>query len=321
MKSTLLLLFSGLFSLLGRTQSLYAITNHRDLIRIYTNNCTTEVVLLGSEMEHWVSLTDIAYAEGVLYGISYETLYSIDPVTGQMDTLSSDFFSSSGLAADAGGNLYAGYGGIQRFNVSTSQLETLGSLSPFEISGDLEYINGSLYAVANESTSGQSVLLKIELNPFSYALVGNLPLYSYGIAKSLDLDADHIYVASNGTPSDIYAVNINDASAVITCSDIQLFSDVWGLTSTQNKVSVEENYSENIRISQDPESQTLSILVSNNAQLHCAIYNELGQIVATNDLSDGQTTINTAYFSAGVYLVRVMNENNTAVHQIRIACL
>lgn len=300
-------------------QSLYGITSEKDLVRIFPSGCTSEVVLNGTDMNPEPgSLWDITYEQGVLYGTQSSGICTINPVDGHVAWVDmGTAFDANGLTGDHNGTLYLAGSDVARFNTSSEVFELLGSLYPYHTSGDLEYVDGSLYITAADSL-GAGYLLKAETNPFSYTVVGSIPSDCYGLTSSMDLDSEHLYISSFTT---LYLLDINDASTAPVCSPVSEISGIYGLTYTRDHLSLEDLHPGDIQISQDMISETLSITTRDKKISEFTIYNELGQKIAGNKLTDELTIINTSNYSAGVYLIRFMNNKGVVVDQVKIVCL
>lgn len=308
-----------LLSIETRAQSLYGITSENDLVRIFPSGCTTEVVLNGTDMNQGPSyIWDIAYEQGMLYGTYSSGICTINPIDGQVAWVNmGTAFDANGLTGDQNGILYLAGSDVARFNTSSEVFELLGSLSPYHTSGDVEYMNGSLYITAHDSL-GSGFLLKAEINPFSYTVIGSIPNNCYGLTHSMDLDSEHLYVSSFNT---LYLLDINNASTSEVCSSISDISGIYGLTFTRDHLSIEDFHFGEIQISQDMISETLSITSLDKKVSEFSIYNELGQKIAGNKLTDELTIISTSDYSAGVYLIRFMNNTGVVVDQLKIVCL
>ncbi len=305
----------------GNTQTLYAISSSGDLIRLFDTQCISEEMIASTDMSSPPGTFDIAYEQGILYTINICGLSTINPLNGDVNWIDPSWpFNVCGLGGDENGNLYVSGNDVYRYNILNETIDSLGSLYPYATAGDLEYVNGNLYISATDPNEG-NVLLKVGLNPFSYSVVGSLPTEFFGLSKSLNLDQQHLYATSNSIPLKLYIVDITDASTNLICSDISTEQLIWGLTSTRDKLSADENTIDNIRISQDMDNQTLSIQLMDNVRLHYGIYDELGKMIINSNLTDELTTINTSSFSSGIYHIRFTNSYGIQVHQIRIVCI
>lgn len=300
---SILFLSTFILSSLTNAQSICGITANKDLIRISSNGCTFGLVLSGNNWDPnpGAFFTDIAYEQGVLYGAGSSNICIIHPENGHLEWVNmGGGFDLNGLTGDQNGNLYLAGPDIGRFNISSGVLEPIGSLAPYHISGDVEYVNESLYISASD-TNGNGFLLKAEINPFSYSVIGSIPNDSYGLTKSNELDAGHLYLSSYNT---LYSLDINNASMTMVCSSIPGIPGIYGLTLGPEDLGAAENGVERTKISQDPVAQTLSIRTFDKKIRECTIYNELGQEIVNVDLKDESVLIGTSAYPEGVYLIR-----------------
>ncbi len=130
-----------------------------------------------------VEMLDIAFTpDGTLWGISqdqnlyFNDLYTINPQSGVSTFVAKIGYGGlNALVSDPSGQLYAAgassAGGSYIVTISKTGVETLFASGPYQTSGDLEYINGSLYLT---SAPGDQ-LYKIPISsPYSPVLLGSI---------------------------------------------------------------------------------------------------------------------------------------------------
>jgi len=143
-----LLFFSLLFSAVQLSaQTVYAVTNERKIYRINDDYTTTFLsTVTGSQF----AIGDIAIdPSGVMYGIAYNMLYRIDPVTG-VATYLNTVPNGGGCPALICSNDYKLYtlstGSdyiLYSYDIATNAFETVANIG-FSTSGDLTFYKGNL---------------------------------------------------------------------------------------------------------------------------------------------------------------------------------
>ncbi|MES2554708.1 MAG: gliding motility-associated C-terminal domain-containing protein [Bacteroidota bacterium] len=231
MKLPVLILFLGtfVFSQLISAQSIYGITSNKDVVKISVDGCFSEVVLNGADLNPDPGLvTDIAYEQGVLYGALGSYICIIHPENGSVESINTlPLLDLSGLTGDQNGNLYLAGTDVARYIIATGILESIGSLYPYHTSGDVEYVNGSLYVTAVNG-NGENSLLKVETDPFSFSVIGSIPADCYGLVKSNELDPEYLYITDYNI---LYSININNGFITAVCNSNSEVSGIYGLTS------------------------------------------------------------------------------------------
>ncbi|SEA62995.1 DUF6923 family protein [Nitrosospira multiformis] len=168
--------------------------------RLGTVNVETgEVNLIGSM---GVVITDIAFdPKGGLYGVSYSSLYSINPQTAAATFIGNHSIpSGNALVFASDGTLYgAGSSTTSLYKIDplTGASTNLGNTG-FASGGDLAFNNGHLYLA---STSNQLIDVNLN-NPSNSSLVG-----AFGVAGVLGMatgDDGVLYAVANTT---IYTVD------------------------------------------------------------------------------------------------------------------
>jgi hypothetical protein len=144
------------------------------------NTANGSVSLIGNA---GVVLTDIAFSpDGVLYGIDFNDLYTINQTTGAAtlvgplgipDAVNALVFGSDGTLYTAG-VLEGGFYTVD----SNSGAASLVGYTGFDSAGDLAFVNGTLYL-----TTTSSELLSINLTNGAGTSVGNMGVANmYGLA-------------------------------------------------------------------------------------------------------------------------------------------
>ncbi len=124
----------------------YVVTSTAKLIAINTQ--TLKAREIGNT---GVVMTDVAFApDGKLYGISFGTLYRIDPGTGAATTVGNlDISSANAFEIDKDGNAYIASstdGGLYRVDLDNGDTTLIGNYSSTSVSsGDLAFYDGKLY--------------------------------------------------------------------------------------------------------------------------------------------------------------------------------
>lgn len=129
-------------------------------------------------------LTDIAFdPTGHLFGITFTSLYSIDPTTAAATFIGSlGISSANALVFGADGTLYAAAGSsLYGVNTSTGAASVLGNIGFFS-AGDLAFHDGQLYLSSNTDQ-----LIRIDQSTFAGSAVGNLGFSNvFGLANGDD---------------------------------------------------------------------------------------------------------------------------------------
>ncbi len=169
-----------------------------------------------------VQLTDIAFdGSGNLYGITFDTLYSINKTTAAAAPIGNLGVGQdvNGLTFSSGGTLYASgaSGNLYTVNTSTGAATALFDTG-FASGGDLAFNNGVLYY-----TDGTH-LLSIDLTAETASSIGVIGPYPvYGLAT---LDDGMLYAAAN---TSIYSVNTTTGAGTLTTTFSGL-GQAWGAT-------------------------------------------------------------------------------------------
>ena len=137
------------------------------------------------------TMTDIAFDQsGNLYGITFNSLYSINTSTGAATFIGSHSLggSKNSLVFDASGTLYAANSSLFTLDILTGASSLVGNGGySYSSSGDLAFINNELYL----SSSGSSTddLVKLDTSNGLGTLVGDIGFGAvYGLATDNNVD-------------------------------------------------------------------------------------------------------------------------------------
>lgn len=162
------------------------------------------------------SLTDIAFWGPSLYGISFYTLYRINPISGERTTIGS--LGASGVNALAvspiTGKMYAAStsGTFMVVNPATGHSTQIGTYGTGKTSsGDLAFDNnGTLYATVNLSAASTDALAIINLETGAATIIGDTGYTRvYGLVHQ---NGALFAVTSSG---DVLSINKNTGAATL----------------------------------------------------------------------------------------------------------
>jgi PEP-CTERM motif len=168
-------------------------------------------------------MTDIALTpNGTLYGVDYTSLYTISPATGAstwVGTITGASATLNALVSGPTGQLYAA-GGSSLYTLSPTGAAAVIGTGPYDSSGDLEYISGSLYLTSAFSDD----LYRIPVaSPNSPVFVGSIGVPNiYGLAY---VNNTLYGYTGNGT---VLSIGTSDASSTILATG----PGTWGATVT-----------------------------------------------------------------------------------------
>lgn len=305
----------------GITQNTpYALLSNQDIIRISPTNCTYETILNGSTFPFNISFTDIAFEQGILYGCTGTSIYSIDLETGVITPLLNNDNvldgNLCGLAGDNNGNLYASGHGFHRINIASGEIEHVGIYTNYMTQGDIEYDHSDFYVSAIDYEENSS-LLRVGIVPFVFSEIAPLPHNSYGITKG-GLASNEMYIS---TDSSLYIINLSSNIGTMICPNL-CKNSIWGLTTGSDDFTnlKEETKANNINIFQDPTTQIITIKTSQkNAQLKGQLVNAMGQEILHLDLSKTETYIDMNPYPQGIYFVRFFNDGDIVLQE-KVIC-
>jgi hypothetical protein len=161
-----------------------------------------------------VILTDIAFSPtGVLYGINFTELYSINTSTGAptaigpLDIASDD---ANALVFSSSGTLYTATvtGSLYTVNTGTGAATDVGSLgSGYGSGGDLAFVGGNLYLAVTSST-GTDDLVTVNTSTGAATLVG-----PFGVSVVYGLATPDNVTLYGVAGEDLYTVNLSTGAA------------------------------------------------------------------------------------------------------------
>jgi len=170
------------------------------------------------------TMTDIAFdRNGNLYGITFDSLYSINKTTAASRFIGNIGISANSLVFDSDGTLYTANSSLYKVNVATGVATFVGNGGDsYDSSGDLAFIDGNL--LLSSGGYNNNNLIRLDKSTGVGTIIGNIGLGSvYGIAT--DNHAD-LYGAS-GTS----VIRINTETGIgieIAKYGGQGLEDAWG---------------------------------------------------------------------------------------------
>ena len=139
-----------------------------------------------------VTMTDIAFDQsGNLYGISFNSLYSINSSTAAISLIGNHSLGNTGtknsLVFDAAGTLYAANSALYTLNTLSGASTLVGNGGySYNSSGDLAFVNNNLYLSSSSSTDK---LVNINAGTGVGTLVGDIGYSAvYGLATDNNVD-------------------------------------------------------------------------------------------------------------------------------------
>jgi len=125
-------------------------------------------------------MTDLAFSpSGVLYGTSFNQLFTIDTATGVATLVGSHFLSINALVFGTDGTLYGASSTLYTLDPLTGSADSVGGIG-YTSSGDLAFVGGELYLSV---TSGGDSLVQVDLATGDGTLVGGIGRSAvYGLA-------------------------------------------------------------------------------------------------------------------------------------------
>lgn len=168
---------------------------------LYTIDSTTGTATLVGSIGY-ADVTDVAFRDNVLYGITFSKFVAIDPATGIGTLIGSLGYSGmNALAVSDSGVFYAAStsGTFININEETGSGIYIGDFgSGLDSSGDMAFANdGTLYASINRSGYTTDWLATIDLQSGQATLIGN---FGYSDVWGLSFLNDQLYgVTSTGS--------------------------------------------------------------------------------------------------------------------------
>lgn len=266
-------------------------------------NCSSELVVSGSQLNTMVNFTDIAYEQGELYAISSSLLYKINVITGQVDYISLGNGIDgigNGLTSNQSGFLYVAGLDFSRIDITNNQLLTIGDLG-YSTQGDIEIVNGEFYITARDSIANPK-LIKVTESPFAVTEIDSIPNNCYGASSHNFLPNNEIYLSKDST---LLVIDINTGSTTISCPNIFDNYTVYGLTKGPNNLNTGNITENEINIIYNTGTNEILIKSSIKARSTFCFRNSIGQIIEQKDIIDPITTIDTHKYSKGLYYIVV----------------
>jgi Ca2+-binding RTX toxin-like protein len=214
---------------------IFVSTDNRELIAIDSQTLASRLIGMTSAV-----MTDLAFSsDGTLYGISFDSLYVIDPNTGATTLVGSLGISgANALEIDEAGNAFAASnanGMLYSVNLATGSAVGIGTYSDsLRSAGDLAFYGDTLFLTA----SNGSIL---QLDPETGALVSNITVTGSGQSGplfGLEKQGAMLYGFSG---SGVYAVD-PDTWEAISMDSIQGFGTFYGTASRDFDAPSSDNY-------------------------------------------------------------------------------
>lgn len=304
------------FSVATHAQAIYGITDDKNLVKISTEGCAMEVILSPENMNPTPDalISDIAYEQGRLYIAHASGICTINPENGAIEciaSITSDVIN--GLTGDQNGHLYLAGSQLSKYTISTGTVEVIGSLYPYYTSGDIEYVNGTLYITVHGN--GGNYLLRVQTNPFSFSILTSIPDSSYGLVKSPQ-NPEELYVTDLSV---MYSINLSNGFVLPVCEAI---FGIYGLTSAPENLVSSENIAEfpNIFSPNGDQKNDLFTYNTGTKKGSITITNRWGNIVFYSDLPfswDGKTSDGTEC-TEGVYYYILDSESESKTGMIHL---
>ncbi len=136
-----------------------------------------------------VVMTDIAFdPAGNLYGITFDSLYSISKTTAASKFIGNLGTGANSLVFDSTETLYAASSSLYTIDVATGMASRVGNGGDYySSSGDLAFIDGELFL--SSSYSYPDKLVRLDTATGSGTLIGNIGFYGvYGLATDNNID-------------------------------------------------------------------------------------------------------------------------------------
>lgn len=312
----ILFLITFILSVATHAQAIYGITDDKNIVKISTDACSSEVILNAEDLnpDTGALISDIAWEQGVLYCSLGSSICSINPEDGSVKFFSTIILDINGLTGDENGHLYIAGPQLSKYTISTNTLEVIGSLYPYYTSGDVEYVNGILYITAHD-TGGGSYLLKVQTNPFSFSVFTSIPADCYGLVKSPQ-NPQELYVTDLGN---LYSINLSNGFVLPVCESI---FGIYGLTSGPEDLTPPKDIAEfpNIFSPNGDKQNDLFTYATGNEKGEITILNRWGNTVFHSELPfswDGKTSDGTEC-TEGVYYYNFNSESGSKTGMIHL---
>lgn len=313
------MVFCALILLLGAPHPIWSqpIYSYLSSGQIYKTDPVTCISKLLCTQNVPVILTDIAWSDGIIYGVTPSpqgVIFAFDTLTGNLNFMTFSV-QSKGLASDGLGNLYLIHsdGDLYKYHISTN---TLSHCGPVGIcAGDLAFKDDTLFMIDNSY-----ILRKITLNPFGYSIIDTLDFcvpdsssHSFGLALVHTAEI-HSLVASVHILGDnkLYLVNSADATTTPFCSGIPGPGEIYGLASIPLTTGVPDDGKPDVHFSiwPNPANQFLVIQTGPGAtgEFNISVQNLQGrEMISLSVEITGQHILDLSQLGSGVYSLTLQN--------------
>jgi len=308
-QKTYLILFLLIIScnLFLNAQVIYLSSTDNEIFRLNLSTCEYDFVVDVQEQVYDISF----HPNGTLYGIAGNgDFYEIDTLSGAttfVNNFDIGFFSTSiynSLTISGDGTVYATgtNGELWSFNIDTNTEIELGEIG-FSATGDLTFIDGSLYAAVD----GDRIVLVDINNPSNSSVVLNENIEGeiFGIVSFAEDCSDvNTYALSDGNSS-IYQINLEANSLGFIC---QLDFEVGGGASTFEFLASDPIVIEDV-------NETSPDCGEENGSISVNITGGIGQIDYSIDGLNFQSSSTFNELPEGNYTLTVSDENGCIVTQ------
>lgn len=325
----LLLIFCLLLSAFSATaQTIYAITNERKIYRINDDYTTTYLsTVTGSQY----AIGDIAIdPSGVMYGIAYNLLYRIDPVTG-VATYLNTIPNPGGCPALVCSNDYKLYtlstGSdyiLYEYDIATNTTQTVTNIG-YSTSGDFTFYKGNLIF---QTWSPNSIYMVKAYNPATGVLKDMLCFPQifqlWGLTTQFD-ECDNSVTFGSNPYQPMVSINFDTQVTTQLPTAFPVGQNFYGLASTNehlgslcppqnlpglvcDPLATDSFNNAEASIYPNPASDRLHLKNIKNAY-EVRLYNVDGKHIQT--LTRPTESIDVSQFSTGVYLIQIQFEDRT----------
>lgn len=314
-----------------KSQTVFACTNLREIYELDLVNCTGKWLCNNNDQ-----FGDIAYENGILYGVSfnttstpyYGTIYKINTVTGDETMISRiENKAFDGLIGDGNGNLYAASdNSIFKYNIATDVFSEIGITGSYICVGDLAFKGGELYMIGL-TNDGLIRLIKIFLSPFSYSEIGVLNFgnnFSYGLATLSISGSEIMYISTTDceNQNDIYQVDETNATTTLICSNnIEINAGhIWGLASKEKTEGISEiSEINNFTIYPNPVKSCITIQIQSGKMERyiLTLRNIQGSEVLVKSIEFANTfNLDIDKIDNGIYFLTLQNEKKNMLQKV-----
>jgi hypothetical protein len=301
------------------SQDIFASTSEGNIYLISSENCTDTLFCNGTPM------FDIAYYNGVLYGTEGSKIYTINTASGLSTMIYQTGQNSiNAMTHDGNGYLYLADSCIYEYNISSGVFSQIGCLDTTS-EGDIAFLNDTLYMV-----EAGHILLKINLNPFSYSIIGTLNFGSnYHIMGLTEISytGSTILCASvfnNLNQNYLYKVDENNATTTLICSiACDIPTDlIYGLATSDMTVGIKQlSNNSKIFIFPNPTNGDINIENKDNKseKYTITLRNIHGKQVFVKTVEFINTyEFNVSQIDNGIYFLTLQNDKEQIIKKILI---